>query len=276
MFMTFGLLSVTLKNTFRRGNTIYYQRAIPTKLAGRYSGKTVKHDLKTSDLTVAEKAVALLNRRYEAEWAGLIAAPESSPASLKAHADAFLKTRGLTPGAPDHHPMAVKLLHDHIDSKREQYAGGDERAYRTADPSDYLSPVEIEAGRRLHGTAPFTLNDALELHLRIHPKADDTTFTTYQRRAFASLVAVSGDRAITDFNRIDARRWLESSLAKGNKTKTVRRIIGALHSVFATHIKENNLQRTNPFAGLSIPGEGNDATERLPFKQTELASRLSL
>ena len=100
MHMTFGLLSVTLKNTYRRGNTIIYQRAVPAKLAGRYSGKTVKHDLKTSDLTVAEKAVAILNRRYEAEFTGLLAAPESSPASLKAHADAFLKDRGLTPGAP--------------------------------------------------------------------------------------------------------------------------------------------------------------------------------
>lgn len=272
MQLTFGLLQISLAYTYPRGNTIYYQRPVPKALHGRYSGKRIKHDLKTADMAVAEKAVALLNRRYEAEWAGLLAAPESSPASLKAHADAFLKARGLTPGALGNHPMAVELLHDHIDSKREHYAAGSEHAYRTADPSDYLSPVEIEAGRRLHGTAPFTLNDALELHLRIHPKAGNDTFTTYQRRAFASLVAVAGDKAIADFTRTDARRWLESSLAKGNKTKTVRRIIGALHSVFATYIKENNLQRTNPFAGLAIPGEGNDAAQRQPFAQSELTA----
>ena len=113
MKLTFGLLQISLAYTYPRGNTIYYQRPVPKALHGRYSGKRIKHDLKTADMAVAEKAVALLNRRYEAEWAGLLAAPESSPASLKAHADAFLKARGLTPGPIGNHPMAVELLHDH-------------------------------------------------------------------------------------------------------------------------------------------------------------------
>ena len=151
MKLTFGLLQISLAYTYPRGNTIYYQRPVPKALHGRYSGKRIKHDLKTADLSVAEKAVALLNRRYEAEWAGLLAAPESSPASLKAHADAFLKDRGLMPGSPLNHPMAVELLHNYIDDKRAKHAGGDERVYSNADPGDYLTPVEIEAGRAAGG-----------------------------------------------------------------------------------------------------------------------------
>lgn len=276
MHMTFGLLSVTLKNTYRRGNTVIYQRAVPAKLAGRYSGKTVKHDLKTSDLTVAEKAVALLNRRYEAEWAGLLAAPESSPASLKAHADAFLKDRGLTPGAPmgyaptENHPLSVRLLHDEVDDKRMHFAGGDERLYRKAEPSDYLTPIEREAGRRLHGTTAKTLNDALELHLEIHPQRDNARFAQYQRRAFSSLIAVTGDREIDTFKKADARTYLESVLPKV-KTTTVRRRLGVLSAVFATYIRENDLTRTNPFAELSIPREGHDSIKRHPFAAHELA-----
>ena len=245
------------KNTFCRGNTIYYQRAIPTKLAGRCS---VKHDLKTSDLTVAEKAVALLNRRYEAEWTGFVAAPESSPASLQAHADAFLKARGLTPNAPDNHLMAVQLLHDHIDSKREQHAAGDEHVYRTANPSDYLSPVEIEAGRR---PAPLTLNDALELHLRIHPKTDDTTFTTYQRRAFAGLIAVTGDKAVSNFNRGDSRRYLGTSLASKVKTTTTRRLLGALSAVLRLTSRRTISRGLTPLRGL--PWRMKGATRRGVF-----------
>jgi integrase len=272
MKLFFGLLKITLAYTYIRGSTIYYQRPVPKALQARYPSKTIRHDLKTNDMTVAEKAVVLLNRRYEAEWAGLLAAPESSPAALKAHADALLKTHGLTPGGADNHPMAVELLHDHLDAKRQRYASGDEDTYRIAAPTDYLSPVEIKAGQRLHGTAPYTLSDALEFHLRIHPKAADTKFATYQRRVFAGLIAVTGDKAIADFSREDARTWLESSLARGNKTTTVRRIIGALHSVFATDIRENNLQRTNPFAGLKIPSEGGDSEQRQPFTPTELST----
>jgi integrase len=276
MHMTFGLLSVTLKNTYRRGNTIMYQRAVPSKLAGRYSGKTVKHDLKTSDLTVAEKAVALLNRRYEAEWAGLLAAPESSPASLKAHADAFLKDRGLRPGAPmglspaDNHPMAVHLLHEEADGKRMRFAGGDDWLYRNAASEDYLTPIEIEAGKRLHGSTPKTLNDALELHLEIHPQRDDASFVQYQRRAFEGLIAITGDREIDSFKKADARKYLEATLPKV-KTTTVRRRLGVLSAVFATYIRENDLTRTNPFAELSIPREGHDSIKRHPFAAQELA-----
>lgn len=56
MRMTFGLLQVTLKYTYRRGSTIFYQRAVPAKLAGRYPGKTIKHDLKTADLPDGDAA----------------------------------------------------------------------------------------------------------------------------------------------------------------------------------------------------------------------------
>jgi integrase len=272
MQLSFGLLQVTLRYTYLRGHTIYYQRPVPKALLGRYSGKRVKHDLKTADLSVAEKAVALLNRRYEAEWAGLLAAPESSPASLKAHADAFLKARGLTPGSLHNHPMAEELLHTYIEGKRELHAGGDERVYRNAAPSDYLTPVELEAGRRLHGTAPFTLNDALELHLKIHPKAGNVPFTTYQRRAFAGLIAVTGDKAIADFKRDDARRYLEASRASGVTTATTRRLLGAISAVFATHQRENDLTTPNPFARLAIANEGGDSKKRLSFTSDELAT----
>lgn len=272
MRLSFGLLQVTLKYTYRRGDTIFYQRAVPTKLTSRYPGKTIKHDLKTASLSVAEKSVAALNARYEAEWAGLLAAPESSPKALKAHADAFLKGRGLAPGSPENHPMAVELLHDHIDQKRMQYAGGDEWVHRNAAPEDYLSPVEIEAGKRLHGTAPVTLNDALELHLRIHPKRDDAKFVEYQRRAFATLTAVTGDKGMEAFGREDARRYMDLALLTKVKTATVRRRMGVMRAVVSTYIKENNLPRPNPFAELAMPGEGEDKKKRVPFTAAELAA----
>ena len=180
-----------------------------------------------------------------------------------------LKARGLRLGAPDNHPQAIELLHDEADLKRMRHAGGDEIVYLEADSSEYLSPVEMEAARRLHGLNKPTLSDALDLHLKVHPKRGNQRFVDYQRRAFAGLIAVTGDKAIDDFRRADARAYLDATLLKV-KTTTVRRLIGAVSAVFATYIKENDLTRTNPFASLPIDAEGHDAEKRSPFTPDEL------
>lgn len=279
MHLSLGPLQVTIKYTYPRGKTAHrpfgtstvWQRAVPPDLRDRYPGATIKKDLKTIDPIKVARMVAALNAKVEAEWAGLRASPESSPKALKVHATALLKAHGIAPGAPDNHPMAIDLLHDHMDNKRIQYAGGDDWEYRNATPSDYLSPVEIEAGRLLHGDTKDTLTDALELHLGIHTQRDDARFVTYQRRAFEGLIEVTGDKAVEDFGRPDARAYLEASLGKV-KTATVRRRLGVLSAVFATYIRENDLTRPNPFASLQIPKEGHDKKRRVPFTAPERAT----
>lgn len=149
-----------------------------------------------------------------------------------------------------------------------RYAGGDEEVYRNAADTDFLSPVELEAGKMLHGEKKDTLTDALELHLGIHPQRDEARFVQYQRRAFDGLVAVTGDKAMEDFGRKDARAYLEESLGKV-KTATVRRRLGVLSAVFATYIRENDLSRPNPFSTLEIPKEGHDKQQRVPFTAPE-------
>lgn len=274
MRLSLGPLQVTIKYTYSRGKTTIYQRAIPTALQSRYGSANFKQDLKTADPIKVARMVTALNAKLEAEWAGLRASPESSPKALKAHATAFLKTHGLVPGAPDNHPLAIELLHDHMDNKRMQYAGGDEHVYRNAPDSDFLSPVELEAGKMLHGEKKDTLTEALELHLGIHPQRDDARFVQYQRRAFDGLVAVTGDKAMEDFGRKDARAYLEESLGKV-KTTTVRRRLGVLSAVFATYIRENDLPRPNPFSTLEIPKEGHDKQRRVPFTANELETLIT-
>lgn len=83
MHVALGPLQVTIKYTYSRGKTTINQRAVPTDLRDRYPGATVKQDLKTTDPVKVARMVSRLNQRYEAEWEGLRAAPESSPESLK-------------------------------------------------------------------------------------------------------------------------------------------------------------------------------------------------
>ena len=285
MRLSLGPLQVTIKYTYPRGKTTIYQRAVPTDLRGRYPGATIKRDLKTTDPIKVARLVEELNRSIEAEWAGLRAAPESSPQSLKAHADAVLRAWGLAPHPTENDPQAVSLLHDYLDDKRVTYAEtaavelgeDDEHIYREASPREYLTPVELEAVQRLHGKpeASATITDALDVHLETNRKRDDVKFTTYARRAFATLVAVTGDKEIKSFTRADARKFIAKGLEESLNTATIRRRINSFRAVWSSYRRECDPQLPNPFEGLAIPGEGLDKKARVPFTTDELKQLIS-
>lgn len=256
MRLSIGLLQVTVPYTYQRGKTIIFQRAVPTDLRDRYPSKTIKLDLKTSDWQVAARKATKLLAAYEAEWSGLRAAPNSSPKTLKVHASALLREFGLVPGCPNNHPTAVDLFIERLEEKLSLHANGCEETYREADPSDFLPPVELEALRLLKGQNQPTIGEALELHLSIHKKQDDEKFTTYQRRAFATLLEVTGDKPIESFTRDDARAYIAKALEDGNSTGTVRRRLGVFQAVFTTWRLEKDKQLANPFEKLSIANEG--------------------
>ena len=271
MRLSFGILKLIVPNTYPRGKTIMYQRSVPTDLRHRYNGKTIKIDLKTSDWAIAARKVTKLNATYESEWNSLRAAPESSPKALKAHAAALLREFGLKPASPDNHPEDVDALIERLDAKLVKFAGGCEETYREAEPKEFLSPVETTALRMLNGQQAPTLSDALELHLSLHTKRDDAKFTTYQKMAFDTLLAIVGDKPVTGFTRDDARTYIEASLEAGSATGTVRRRLGAMRAVFTTWRLEKSPGMPNPFEKLSIANEGKDKKAREPFTLDELA-----
>lgn len=277
MHTTFGLLQVTLKYTYTRSNgAIIYQRAVPAKLRVRYPGPTVKHDLKTKDIAVAAKSVTKLNQRYETEWAGLITAPESSSQALKIHAVALLTAYGLAPGAANVESDAADLFFDKLEDKRQRHAGDNRDTYDNADLADYLAPVEHEALKLLQGRQLPTLSDALELHLSAHQKKDDVAFTVYQRRAFASLLAVTGDKPVNALTRDDVRRYIAQSHKRGAATATTRRLMGAMRAVFTTWRLERDKAFANPFEKMAIPNEGVDKKSRVPFNTPDLIKLYAL
>lgn len=274
MQASFGPLQVTLKYTYLRGGTLIYQRAVPKDLQDRYPGKTIKQDLKTADLAKATRLVTDLNQRLEAEWSGLRSAPEASPKSLVAHADALLKTHGLKPGSDDNDPNAVRALHDLFDEKRARFSDGSDLVYREAHPTEYLSHVEATAWRRLHATQGDTLSDLLEIYLRAHTDRDNEKFVTYQRRAFATLTASIGDRQVSAFTRDDARRYIDSALRQGKSTGTIRRRVNSLRAMWGSYKRERDPHCSNPWERITIAGEGKDKQKRQTFTKQELVKLL--
>jgi len=272
---TFGIIQVTVPYTYQRGGTIYYQRGIPDDLQDRYGAKRIKVNLGTSDIRVAAKRVETLNREVEAEWTLLRASPESSPKALKKHAEELLKKWGLSPAPTPNDSDAVDLFHDHLERKREAYAGDDEEAYREATGEEYLNPVEIKAAQLLAGTIKPLLSDALELYLRVHPKRDDEKFVTYTKRAFSTLTGAIGDKAIEDLSREDAHRYVAAQTKSGAKTTTIRRRLNVARVIVETWFRERDINRKNPFAQVPIAAEGADAKKRETFTTEELKTLIT-
>lgn len=265
-----GPLDVTIKYTFSRGHTTYYQRAVPTDLLGRYPGKTIKIDLKTSDPVAVARLVTKLNRQFEAEWAGLRAAPESSPAALVSHAKAYLDKWGLRPQDRDNDLVAVELFRDHLDDKRGRWANGDDDRYNDADPAEYLTPVEDAAARLLFQAPRPTLSSLRDVYLSTHTKRDDAPFRKLTNISFDGLIAVTGDKAVEAFTRADVRSYVEAEFAKGNKTGTIRRRLNVFVAAWSAYAREEDPSIRNPFERLSIPGEGADRQKRDTFTAAQL------
>ena len=275
MQLAFGTLKITLAKTYQHGNALYYQRHVPTPLRDRYPVKILKHNLKTLDPIKAAKLADALERHYNAEFAALKQSPDATPTALKAHAVAFLRQWGLEPQSPRNDPMALELLQDYIDDKRMAHAGGDEHAYRTADASDYLTPVEIEAGKRLHGLIGETISDALKVYLENNRKKDDEKFVTFNERAMKKLVSITGEKEVKAFTRSDARIYIAKSLESGNKTATVRRRVNLFRAVWNSYRLESAPDMPNVWESLVIAGEGKDSKSRQTFTPEELTTLLT-
>ena len=238
-----GPLIVRIRYTEVRPRTTIYQRGIPTHLRERYGGqRKIAVDLKTKDPVKVARLVAQLNAQFEADWAALTDDPKRSPRAIAVQAAILLERAGLRPlrkgevAEEVHDPIALELLHDHIDRKRQAYAGGDEEVYREADPTDYLSPVEITAGRLLYTPPVDTVSDVLRVYLDTHQKQGDGAAKLQRdtRAAFRDLTAVTSDIPVTEVTRREAHAFVAARLAAGNKTATVRRklnILGAAWKV---------------------------------------------
>ena len=86
--------------------------------------------------------------------------------------------------------------------------------------------------------------------------------------AVRKLIQTCGDKNIEDYERIDARKFIDRY--EKVKTTTVRRRLNSINAVFNWAAYELDLEKRNPFAHLIIKGEGKDAEIREPFSVSEL------
>lgn len=271
MQVSFGILLVKLPYSYVRGKVIYYQRPVPTDLKQRYTAKLIKVKLDTQNIRVAARQIEVINRGVEAEWKAMRASPDVLPKTIKQQAEDLLRDWDLSPSPLAAGDDAAFLFHSHLDQKREKFALGDEDVYQQADPSDYLKPHEMEAARLIAGNSKPRLTDALDLYLKVHPKRNNTVFGTYARRSYGRMVEAIGNKTIEELTREDAHSFVTKMLDEGLASSSIRRLLNTDRAVMETYIKEKQINRTNPFASVPIPDEGEDAEDAIPYTPQELS-----
>ena len=88
--------------------------------------------------------------------------------------------------------------------------------------------------------------------------------------AMAKLIQICGDKDIQDYDRKDARAFVDQY--EKVKTTTIRRRLNSINAVFNWAAYELDLDTRNPFARLVIREEGRDADTRQPFSANELTN----
>lgn len=88
--------------------------------------------------------------------------------------------------------------------------------------------------------------------------------------AVRALLTVAGDRAVESYKRDDARALMAHFQSIGNKTATIRRRFNTISAILNFAYQELEIDRRNPFAQMTIIGEGLDAAKRGTFTEQEL------
>ena len=275
-----GNLTVTIPHTYKRGTTTYWQRAIPKDLRERFGASMVKAKLQAQGVVPMGREVRALDDAIEANLRALRASSDAVPTTVRGQAEELLAAWGLSPSPQGNDEDALSVFYDVLDRKRERHAQGDEEIYRDASGSEYLTAPEVDAARLLAGKASALatpkplLNDALEEFLRRHKKRNQAAFCTYSRRSFAKLTEAIGNKPVEDVTRADGHSFITAMLGDGLATATVRRNLNTARAVMTAYILEKEVNRSNPFAKLDIPDEGQDAEDAVPYSAEELSTTM--
>ncbi|MFK7868464.1 MAG: tyrosine-type recombinase/integrase [Roseobacter sp.] len=90
------------------------------------------------------------------------------------------------------------------------------------------------------------------------------------RLALSTFVSLAGDRDVREYQREDAKLFVQHLLTKGNKTATVRRRVNSISAILNYAYSELDVDKRNPFSRLFIKGEGYDTTKRNTFTEEQL------
>lgn len=246
--------AVSIKTRFieKRGNVFQFVMRVPSDLIEKFGKDRIRESLKTTDPQEAIRKADQLAKRYLLQFKVLRGKEPLTPLVVSEAAAALADKWGSLDAFVD----------SVVEPKRDLYAQGDDEIHQTADPAEYLTPVEIAVVNRFkEGTDAVRLSTALDIYWKTHKKSGDSAFVAKVSRDWNKLVSLVGDVTVLSLNRAQARHFVDHCLEASLKTTSVRRSISHINAVLNVAIREAELTKQNPFANLPIAGEGSDSEE---------------
>jgi len=265
-------LSISIRYLQKRGKYYQFCMRVPKDLRHKYQGEFLRQSLNTTDEREAARHVEKLTRSYEATFAALRGNSKLTPAETHRAAQALADELG---------PWEVAS--DYFSEKFDRHADraglfGHPSASQMIKEAEYLNPVELKALELLRSGKGqgARLSAAARLYLTTHVNADSKKAMERAERDWKRLTDLIGDIEIADLSREHARAYVTAALARGLKTKSVRRETNTLSAILNVGMRELDIHGVNnPFSSIPIPNEGKDSEDVKSPSPQELKAILS-
>ena len=255
-----GPISVTVRYIWQKTATspYYYRRRIPKDVRQAIGQDYSVKSLRTRDKIQAAKQILILSRLDDELWYRL--RNGMSPVGVREEAVALLARYDLE-AMPrvqqEDKELNVDFFFDDMRAK----------APNEDDPDPYLSTSERRALAILGNREEFTLSDAKQLYLKkrggLEPSSSNRKLRNTVNSAFAPVFNLLGDREITKYKRVDVSALIDSGLAKGLKTATIKKQLGVVRAAVNDLIREYELHSAhNPFKEFEIPNLLEDVSDK--------------
>ena len=119
--------------------------------------------------------------------------------------------------------------------------------------------------------AAATVDDALELYLRLKSHGKAPMFEAHARRNMASFVTAVGQLHLSEMRKTHGGQFRDHLVEQGLSASSINRVFSSVKAVLNLAIREWDIDSANPLVGTFIPDVGK-RKKRVPFTAAEIAS----
>ena len=108
------------------------------------------------------------------------------------------------------------------------------------------------------------MTEATHIYVQATGKAGNQKFIASSERSVLEVVSLSGDKAISAYNRSDARKFRDALVSRGSSQATVKRNLSNVRAIWNYIAREHGIEAVNPFANMNY-GNAKAPVKRMPI-----------
>lgn len=248
-----------LRYVKKRGESYYFQIAVPERLQSQFGKKLIQHrlhgtldEMRGEALDLAEKYKKEFNLGKSAAKA--VPGPSMSALARELlHADNWKIDLGPTGETPDGLTKADLI---------------DQTIHMLAEEGNAVAAKAIELSKE--SDIP-TITEAVGIWLEWKSAERTKHNEAYMHRSARYLVEATSDKPITLYTRADTKAYVDFLLERGLKSNSVKRNLINIESIINRARNQLGLDMNNVFQGCSLP-RMNDAKTVMPYSADDLVA----